>query len=201
MRRILIVVFDGVEELDFCGPYEVFSVANRMAAASQAPVPYAITLVGEHGGPLTCAGGLKVLPDATMDDCARPDILVVPGGAGTRRGEDIEPVVGFIRDSDPHCEIIASVCTGALLLARAGLLDGRRATTHWASLDLLQEQHPAVDVVRGVRFVDEGRIITAGGISAGIDLALHVVERTAGPGLASLTAQRMEYAWRPACAQ
>ena len=195
MREVLIVMFDGVEELDFCGPYEVFSVANRMAMSSGKPALYALTLAGEHDGPVTCAGGLKVLPDTTIVHCAQPGILIVPGGAGTRRGEDIQPVVRFIEETALRCEIVASVCTGALLLARARLLDGHRATTHWASLDLLQERHPQVTVVRDARFVDEGRLITAGGISAGIDLALHIVARTAGPEMASLTARRMEYAW------
>ena len=197
MREVLIVIFDGVEELDFCGPYEVFSVANRMAASSQFAVPYSLTLVGEHDGPVTCAGGLRVLPDATIAQRAEPEILIVPGGAGTRRGEDIEPVVRFIKEIAPQCEIVASVCTGALLLARAGSLDGHRATTHWASIDFLQQRYPAITVVRENRFVDEGKIITAGGISAGIDLALHVVARTAGRELAVLTARRMEYAWSP----
>jgi transcriptional regulator GlxA family with amidase domain len=195
MRSVLIVVFDGVEELDFCGPYEVFSVANRVAASSHDPVPYAITLAGEHDGPVICAGGLKVLPGSTLSGCAQPDILNVPGGAGARRGADIEPVVDFVREREPGCEIVASVCTGALLLARAGLLDGLRATTHWASLDLLRERHPEVQVIDGVKYVDEGRIITGGGISAGIDLALHIVARTNGPALATLTARRMEYEW------
>ncbi len=189
------VVFDGVEELDFCGPYEVFSVANRMALSVGRTAPFGLKLVGEHDGTITCAGGLKVLADVTIASRAEPGILIVPGGAGTRRGEDIEPVVRFITETAPRCDILASVCTGAFLLARAGLLDGHKATTHWASLDLLQERHPRVTVVRDARVVDEGRLITAGGISAGIDLALHIVARTAGPEIASLTARRMEYAW------
>jgi transcriptional regulator GlxA family with amidase domain len=191
--RVGVLLFDGAEELDYSGPYEVFSVANRVAAQSGLPRPFDLITIGEHAGPVESAGGLRVLPDIAMDQSLEIDLLLVPGGAGTRRGQDIAPTIRFIEAMYPKVKIMASVCTGAFLLARAGLLRGVRATTHWASLDVFRQAFPETRVVDDARFVDEGHIMTAGGITAGIDLALYIVEKTIGSEIAEKTAKRMEY--------
>jgi putative intracellular protease/amidase len=190
-RRVGILVFDDVEVLDYCGPFEVFSVARLDEDQRfQSKSPCEVLLVAETLDPVTTTGGMRVLPDVTFEDCPPLDVLVVPGGMGTRREVANEALVRFVRDQPG---IVASVCTGALLLAKAGLLDGKAATTHWASLDLLREHFPAVKVDGAAHVVDQGRILTSAGISAGIDLALRLVARCCGEAVARAAARRMEY--------
>jgi transcriptional regulator GlxA family with amidase domain len=217
-----IVLFDDVEVLDFAGPFEVFSVARPLDAdASPAGdarrLFHVLTLAAPRAAVATvqrdpravrCRNGLRVTADLHIDGDAVPplDVVVVPGGYGTRREAHNAPLIAWLRAAatTPH-EVVASVCTGAFLLAEAGLLDGLRATTHWASLTRMQAAYPQVRVVGtpnsqeprpfGTRFVDQGRIITSAGISAGIDMALHLVARLAGANIARQTAERMEYRW------
>jgi transcriptional regulator GlxA family with amidase domain len=140
-----------------------------------------------------CRGGLLVQPHHTIDDHPLLDILVVPGGWGTRREVHNTRLLDWIAAQDRQTRLTTSVCTGAFLLAARGLLDGREATTHWASIDRLRQTHPAVQVRDDRRWVDAGRIITSAGVSAGIDMALHVVARLLGEDVARETARRMEY--------
>ena len=192
-RNVAILIFDDVEVLDFAGPFEVFSVTRR----SRDVKPFNVYTVAEHKHPVLARNNLSVNPTLGMDDCPRPDIVVVPGGWGTRSAMHNAGMIDWIRRTAAEAELVLSVCTGALLLAKAGLLDNLNATTHHLQFDLLAQTAPATTVLRDRRFVDSGRIVTAGGISAGIDASLHVVSRLLGPDVARETADYMEYRWYP----
>jgi transcriptional regulator GlxA family with amidase domain len=191
-----IFVFDGVELLDLAGPYEAFTAAARLHGREEpsAPPLFRVFTVGRTGRPVRAHAGLKITPDNSIGDHPDIDVLVVPGGVVT--GELAEPeVAGWVAAVAGGSRITASVCTGAFLLAAAGLLEGRRATTHREDVAELGAQWPSISVVDGVRWVDEGAVVTAVGISAGIDMSLHLVERLAGRELALETARHMEYDW------
>lgn len=188
-KTIGILVFNEVEVLDFAGPFEVFSLTRVDGRKA-----FDVKLVAEKPGLHTARNGLQIVPNHVFADKARYDIVIVPGGYGAENTEFDNPVVAdWIRQQYNETEILASVCTGALLLAKAGVLAGRKATTHWMDLDRLRSEFPDVDVQQGVKFVDEGRIITAGGISAGINMSFHLVARLHGKEVAAVTAKRMEY--------
>ena len=193
-KRVGIVVFEDIEVLDFSGPFEVFA-ATRLdeARRRQEPSPFEVLLVAENHAPVVTAGGMQVIPHHSFASCPRLDILVVPGGWGTRRERDNPAILAWLRLRAPEVEILASVCTGAMILGAAGLLDGRRATTHWRSLDWLRDSFPAVTVVHDEHVVEDGHIFTSAGISAGIDLALKVVARYHGETVARATARHIEY--------
>ncbi|HEX6779066.1 MAG TPA: DJ-1/PfpI family protein [Ktedonobacterales bacterium] len=191
--NIGILIFDDVEVLDFCGPFEVFSSAAMIAEEAGATPPITVFLVAERAGLVKCVGGLKVQPDYTIDDHPPIDLLLVPGGWGTRREVDNPRLIEWIRAQDAHSQLTTSVCTGAFMLGRAGLLEGHRATTHWASIERLRQSLPTVTVLENTRYVDEGKIVTSAGISAGIDMALHLVGRLYSEEIARQTARRMEY--------
>jgi transcriptional regulator GlxA family with amidase domain len=191
-----IFIFDDVEVLDFAGPFEVFSrtrllpgVESRRSAES---APYNVFTVAERMGSIVATGGLRVSPQHDFTGVPGIDVLLIPGGWGTRPLLEHQPVLEWIRETAGRARVVTSVCTGALLLARAGLLRNRRATTHWASLDLLSTIDPSVVVERGSRFVNDGPI-TSAGVSAGIDMALGVVEGMYGAAVANDTARYMEY--------
>ena len=148
--------------------------------------------VGEGPGPVRMRGGLAVVPDHEFHSAPEVDAIVVPGGPGTRDDAASAPVVDWLRERR-ETPLLASVCTGAFLLARGGILDGRTATTHHHRVDELREQHPQVRVVRGLRVVDQGSVVTAGGVTAGIDLGLQLVNRFFGRQLANRIAEVMEY--------
>ena len=193
-KRCGILLFHGVEVLDFCGPFEVLSVTRVNEALRQTePSPFEVVLVSETLAPITTAGGMQVLPMAAFETCPPLDLLLVPGGMGTRKEMLNERVLQFVRTQAATVALTASVCTGALILAKAGLLNGLRATTHWRALDLLQEVCPEVTVDARANVVDEGRIMTSAGIAAGIDLALRIVQRFQGEAIARATARHMEY--------
>lgn len=193
-KRVGIVLFDAVEVLDFCGPYEVFSsVRLDEAKRREEPSPFELLLVAEKSDPVTTSGGMRVIPDATFAACPRLDILVVPGGWGTRRELDNPVMLQWLRERNAHVETLTSVCTGAMLLGKACLLDGLHATTHWRSLDWMRDSFPAVTVESGQHVVEDGRVVTSAGISAGIDMALKVVARYHGADVARATARHMEY--------
>jgi transcriptional regulator GlxA family with amidase domain len=193
-RTVAILVFEDVEVLDFCGPFEVFSVAGR----NRDPKPFRVVLVAEKPGPVTARNGLSVNPHYTLENCPDAELLLVPGGMGTRKLMHNLRVVDWVRERTPGAELVLSVCTGALILAKAGLLDGLEATTHHGAFELLRQTAPDARVREGVRFVDEGCVITSGGIAAGIDMSLYVVARLLGPDTAAETARYMEYPWTPA---
>ncbi|TNE83431.1 MAG: DJ-1/PfpI family protein [Gammaproteobacteria bacterium] len=193
-KKLGILVFDEVEVLDFSGPFEVFSVArlNEESRRSE-PSPFDVMLVAQFDRPVIATGGLKVLPDATFKDCPPLDVLLVPGGLGTRWEMHNEKLLSFVRARAGEVELLASICTGALILGSAGLLDGRTATTHWHSLQLLGELFPSIDVDCQARVVRDGNIMTSAGISAGIDMSLDILAGYFGDEVARFTASYMEY--------
>jgi transcriptional regulator GlxA family with amidase domain len=193
-KRVAILLFDDVEVLDFCGPYEVFT-ATRLSEARRRkdPSPFQVYLVAQEKHIIRASGGLRVVPDHGFQDCPSPDILVVPGGWGIRKEIDNEALIGWIATVSDRVETLTSVCTGSMLLGRAGLLGGRHATTHWRSLDWMRESFPNTVVEEQLHVVDDGDLVTSAGISAGIDMALRVVARYHGEQVARATARHMEY--------
>jgi transcriptional regulator GlxA family with amidase domain len=193
-KRVGILVFPDVEVLDFCGPFEVFSVTRLdEQRRREEPSPFEVLLVAERAGTVTTTGGMKVTPDHTLDTCPRLDVLVVPGGWGTRAEIKNARLLDWIRARAAQVETLTSVCTGSMLLGQAGLLDGRHATTHWRSLQWMREAFPAVTVEDKLHVVEDGNVLTSAGISAGIDMALRVIARYHGEAVARNTARNMEY--------
>ena len=193
-KRVGILLFPSVEVLDFAGPFEVFSVTRldenkRREEAS----PFETILVAEEPGTVIATGGLRVVPHYTLDNCPPLDILLVPGGWGVRAEIDNKILVYWIAERGREAEIVAAVCTGAMLVGKAGLLDGHKATTHWKSLDWMRESFPGVTVIDDLHVVEDGEVVTSAGISAGIDLALRVVALFHGEEVARCTARYMEY--------
>jgi transcriptional regulator GlxA family with amidase domain len=196
---LALLLFNDIEVLDFCGPYEVFTMASRLAVDDDPslPPPFSIFTVAQDAGVITASGGLCVQPTYTFADHPQIDVLIVPGGLGTHKELGNARLIDWIATVAAADLVTTSVCTGALLLAQAGVLDGHQATTHWASVDRLAADYPAVAVRRDVRWVDDGQVVTSAGIAAGIDMSLHLVQRVAGRELASHTAHRMQYPWMP----
>lgn len=194
--NIAIYVFQNVEVLDFAGPYEVFTCATRVQQRDDATKPAAFNVftVGSSKMPVTARAGLLVSPDCDFTSHPVIDVLIVAGGVVDQELNKTD-VIDWIRHAAGKCQLTVSVCTGAFLLARAGLLDDRPATTHWEDQQDLQQMFPEVDVRGNCRWVDDGDIITSGGISAGIDMSLHIVERMLGRSLAARTARQMEFDW------
>jgi transcriptional regulator GlxA family with amidase domain len=195
-KRVGILIFPAVEVLDFCGPYEVFSVTRlNEERRREESSPFEVLLVAQSAEPVVATGGLRVIPDVTLETCPLLDILVVPGGWGTRKEVSNQRLLTWISERAKQVETLTSVCTGAMLLGQAGLLDGRRATTHWRSLDRMRESFPAVAVEGKLHVVEDGHVLTSAGISAGIDMALRVVARYFGDAVGRATARHMEYAF------
>jgi transcriptional regulator GlxA family with amidase domain len=193
-RTVGILIFPEVEILDFCGPFEVFASAALPAQAGGAATRlFTVGTIAETPQVVRCRGGLLVQPNHTLRDHPPLDILVVPGGYGTDQVRENRTVLDWIIGQRQGGALTTSVCTGAFVLGAAGLLDGKRATTHWATIDGLRARHPAIAVLPDARVVDEGDIITSAGVSAGIDMALHVVGRLHGAEVARATARDMEY--------
>jgi transcriptional regulator GlxA family with amidase domain len=183
-RPVLVVLFDDVQSLDVTGPVEVFAGAGHSGRGA-----YPIVTASLDGGPVRTQSGLRLLPDTTLADADRPHTLLVPGGEGTRRPDP--RLIDWLRENAPHAERLVSVCTGALLLAEAGLLDGHRATTHWIACDHLARCYPRVEVEAEPIFVRDGRISTSAGVTAGIDLALALVEEDLGRDAALTVARHL----------
>ena len=193
-KRVGIVVFPDVEVLDFCGPFEVFSVTRLdEERRREEPSPFDVFLVAEGPGPIVTTGGMRVTPDHTLESCPTLDILVVPGGWGARAEMKNARLVAWIAERAKQVETLTSVCTGSMLLGQAGLLDGRHATTHWRALEWMRDTFPAVTVEEKLHVVEDGHVLTSAGISAGIDMALRVVARYHGESIARNTARTMEY--------
>jgi PAS domain S-box-containing protein len=194
-RTVGILLFDDVEVLDFSGPFEVFFAARLEGQDDDDPALFDVVTIAQEKRLVRSSGGLLVQPGYTLDDHPPLDILVVPGGDGTRRELRNRRLLDWIVLQNERTETTMSVCTGALMLAECGILDGLEATTHWGRVDWMRVQYPAVAMLNHVRLVDNGHVVTSAGISAGIDLALHVVERLHGAGPAAWTARRMEHLW------
>ncbi|ENH96055.1 transcriptional regulator [Gracilibacillus halophilus YIM-C55.5] len=190
-RTVGIFIFNEVEVLDFAGPFEVFSIATFPDSDIK---PFAVTTISQEGKTISTRNGLNVTPDYSFANHPELDIVILPGGYGAEKIEINNPkVIQWINKQKLEVELMTSVCTGALLLAKAGLLDGKRATTHWMDIERLEKEFPLVSVQRDVKFVDEGSIITSGGISAGINMSFHIISRLHGRSVAKETAKRMEY--------
>ena len=187
--RIGIALFERAEELDFAGPWEVLAAWSHQWPDDGVEV----LTVADALEPVRCAKGLRVLPDATWETAGPLDVLVYPGGMGTRPQLGDEAIRGRIRGLAGGGTLMTSVCTGSLVYADAGLLDGRPATTHWAQLELLGSLGRDIDVRGEDRFVDDGEVITAAGVSAGIDMALHLVARLHSPGRAREVKRYIQY--------
>jgi len=193
-RRVGILIFPDVEVLDFCGPFEVFSVARLDESRRREDLsPFEVCLIAQSAQTIVARGGLKVQPDYTLETAPALDILVIPGGWGTRAEINNATLIDWIVQRARRVDTLTSVCTGAMLLGKAGLLDGRRATTHWRSLDWMRESFPNVTVDDAAHVVEDGNVLTSAGISAGIDMALRVVTRYFGEAVGRATARNMEY--------
>lgn len=189
MRTIGILLFDGVEELDAVGPWEVLS-----SWCIRYPEDgWTVTTFSRDGGVVPCAKGMRVLADHSYDDVPPLDVLLYPGGPGARAHLDDEAQLAWVRAQRAAVPVMTSVCSGSLVYARAGLLAGRPATTHWSVLDLLGELDDSIEVRRDDRFVDDGDMVTSAGISAGIDMALHLVSRFAGAQRARQVRKGIQY--------
>lgn len=193
MRKIGILIFDGVEELDFVGPWEVFTMANEVAPRFAMEPPFAVQLIAERLDPVRCAKAMRVLPDRTTTDTSALDILLVPGGNGTRREATNPALLAWIAQIATKAEWITSVCTGALLLTAAGPARGKRVTTHWAFVETLRARGEAAEVVADSRYVCDGNLVTAAGVSAGIDMALWLLVELFGEAFARAVKRAMEY--------
>jgi transcriptional regulator GlxA family with amidase domain len=195
--RIAFLLCDRVEELDFVGPFEVFG-AVRCITPDQGNDPLvSLFTVAPDPGPIRAWHGLRIVPDFTIDNSPPADVTIVPGGAGARALVDDERVVGWLKRQREAGQTIMSVCTGSFLLAAAGLLDGITCTTHWSCIDRMRQMFPQLTILEGERFVDNGKIITSAGVSAGLDAALHLVGRHFGEEKARAVARYIEYDYRP----
>jgi transcriptional regulator GlxA family with amidase domain len=189
MRTVGIFLFNDVEVLDFAGPFEVFAVAGEYTNPSEFKV-YTIT---QDGNPIRARNGLNVTPDFSFENCPKLDLLIVPGGAGTRPLTKNTAVLEWVKQQNTQTEHTLSVCTGAMVLGAAGLLDGLDCTTHGTTFDEMRRIAPKANVLENIRFVDTGHIVTAAGISAGIDMSLYMVRKLAGEQAVKATVDEMEY--------
>ncbi|REK06772.1 MAG: DJ-1/PfpI family protein [Planctomycetota bacterium] len=190
-RSVGILIFPDVEVLDFCGPFEVFSVCGHQVA----PGSFEVFTVAQSREPLLARNGLEIVPRYALAEAPPIDLLLVPGGQGTRPLVNDAELLGWIRARAEKAELVLSVCTGALLLAKCGLLDGIAATTHHLALDLLRSLGPQTAVRDDQRVVDNGRVITSAGVAAGIDMSFHVLARLVSRETAEATARYIEYPW------
>ena len=188
-QNVAILIFDDVEVLDFAGPFEVFAVTDELCGHE----PFHTFTVALTPATVRARNGLKIVPDFALERCPAPHVLIVPGGAGTRRLLKNPALHEWLRLRAHRAEIVMSVCTGSLVLASAGLLDSLRATTHHENFAELRRLAPRTEVVEGERFIDNGKILTTAGISAGIDCSLHVVTRLLGAEAAAATIRHLEY--------
>ena len=184
-----ILLFQDVDVLDFAGPFEVFSLAKKDGRKL-----FNVTMISETGNMITACNGLKVVPNHDFTNHPQLDILIIPGGYGA---EEIEikniKVLEWIKQQHKKVQNLASICTGALLLAECGIFDNKSATTHWLYLDMFAASYPSVNVLRNVKFVDEGKVISSAGISAGINMSFHLIKKLFDTEVAKTTAKRMEY--------
>lgn len=190
-RNVAILIFNDVEVLDFCGPYEVFGATGR----GNNTQPFKVYTVAAAIPTIAC-NQLSINPQYTLETCPQPDILLIPGGYGTRQQMHNQILLDWIKECSKQAELTLSVCTGALLLAKAGLLENLAATTHHLAIDLLKQTAPNTEIRANERFVDNGKIILSAGISAGIDMSLYVVAKLLGIQQAIETAEYMEYDWK-----
>ncbi|MEO8395928.1 MAG: DJ-1/PfpI family protein [Chloroflexota bacterium] len=193
-RNVAILVFDNVEVLDFAGPFEIFAVTGQRNGGE---APFNVYTVAEKPGTISARNNLIVQPHYTIDNCPPPDLFIIPGGAGSRVVMKNPVILDWVRRQHERTALTLSVCTGALVLGYAGLLDGLQATTHYGAYETLAEISPQIEVIRGVRYVDNGKVVTSAGVQAGMDMSLHIVARLLGEDVARETAHYIEYLWEP----
>jgi transcriptional regulator GlxA family with amidase domain len=193
MSKIGILVFDGAEELDFVGPYEVFTMTNEVFGRAGEKRPHEIVLIAERLTPVVCAKGMQLMPHGTLAKNESLDILLVPVGQGTRREVENTALLAWIAKVSTNAQWVTSVCTGALLLAAAGPARGKRVTTHWAFAETLRSRGEVGEVLERVRYVRDGNLVTAAGVSAGIDMALWLAGQLHGASVARKVQRAMEY--------
>lgn len=191
-RNLAILIFDDVEVLDFAAPFEVFAVTSELNNYE----PFNVFLVAETQRTYKAVNGLQVVPNYEISNCPNPEILVIPGGVGTRIQMNNQKLINWIKQVSEPAELVMSICTGARLLAKAGLLNGLEITTHHEAYDELRQLVPTATVNERKRYIDRGKILTTGGISAGIDGSLYVVNKLLGREIARKTAIYMEYDWQ-----
>lgn len=192
-RSVAILIYPDVEVLDFAGPFEVFSVASQLHEHRY----FDVSLVGADHAPLACINGMSVCANRAYGELPAPDVLVIPGGDGSRAALNEETLMNWVDGAAVRAELVLSVCSGARLLAALGHLRELEVTTHQQVFDSIEELEPTARLRRDVRFVDTGRIVTSAGISAGIDASFHVVARLLGASVALRAAEYMEYHWVP----
>lgn len=193
-NQIGIVAFDVAEELDFIGPWEVFTMSNEMwGYKDDSHAKDDVFLVSETGGTVKCAKGLRIETDHSFETCPDLDVLLVPGGQGTRTEVNNPKMIDFVASAAATCTWVTSVCTGSLILTAAGPAKDKRVTTHWGFINALRERGDAKEVVENIRYIRDGNIVTAAGVSAGIDMALWIVGQLHGEDHARLTQRGMEY--------
>lgn len=195
--RIGVLLYDGVDLLDAGGPYEGFLTASRLVARDGGGPPFDVVTVTPTGEPVTAYGGLRLAPHAGLGDAGRLDVVVIPGTIDVDAATGDRALVDTVSRLAGTSDVTASVCTGAFLLAEAGLLDDRPWTTHWEDVGVLAKRLGPDGAVRGPRWVDAGEVVTAAGLSSGLAMALHLVDRLAGRDLAERTARQLDYDWRP----
>jgi transcriptional regulator GlxA family with amidase domain len=194
--RIGLLVFEQVDLLDVGGPYEVFLTASRLEVRDGSAASFDVVTVGLTGDPVTAYGGLRLTPQVAIEDAGALDLLVIPGAIAIDDVLADDGLMGAVGGAAQRAQTVASVCTGAFLLGQLGLLEGRRWTTHWEDVSDLSTRVTGTGEA-WVRWVDEGRVVTSGGLSSGIAMALHLVDRFAGRELAVRTARQIEYDWDP----
>jgi transcriptional regulator GlxA family with amidase domain len=186
-----IYIYDDAEVLDFSGPFEVFSVASRFLGDSE---KFNVFLISEKSPTVTARGNYQINSHYTFKNVPQTDVLIVVGGVHTEEVKKTA-VIDWIKEQSKNTKIVASVCTGAFLLAEAKIITNHTVTTHWEDIPDLRKDYPTLNVVEDVRWVDEGNIITSAGISAGIDMSLHLISRIKGLDLANKTAKQMQFDW------
>jgi len=192
MKNIGIYIYDEAEVLDFSGPFEVFSVVSRFLSEDE---KFNVFFVSEKNSMIKARGGFCVQSHYTFESCPFIDVLIVVGGVHTAEVKNTR-VISWVSKTAKKAKLVASVCTGAFILAEAKVLKSHKATTHWEDIPDLEKDYPSLRVVKNVRWVDEGEIITSGGISAGIDMSLHLVSKIHSETLAKQTAKQMEFDWK-----
>ena len=195
MTKVIgILGFDGVEVLDFAGPYEVFTTAERVCVREDFGNQFKVVSVSSQNV-FTARAGLSMNAQFSLESAPELDVLIIPGGVTTQAEKDPE-LINWLSNVGPNVEVLASVCTGVFILASANLIGDREVTTHWEDISDLRAKFPNLKIAEGVRWVDNGQLITSAGISAGIDMSLHLVSKFGGRELALLAAKQMDYRWQ-----
>jgi transcriptional regulator GlxA family with amidase domain len=182
-----ILFFEGTEELDAIGPWEVFTMASKERD------DIAVVSISEHGGTVTCNKGMRIVMDHSIADAPKLDVLLVPGGMGTRTEVDNPALLSWIAEVAKGCQWVTSVCTGSLLLAEAGPAAGKRITTHWGAIEMVRKRGKAGEVLENVRYVRDGNVVSSAGVSAGIDMSLWLIGEMYEPAFARKVQRNMEY--------